>query len=574
MRTINHSLLTMIALAGLGLPAAAQGPAFTYQGRLNDGANPSNGNYDLRFTIYDAITNGGAVAGPLTMSPTFVSNGLFTVTLDFGAGVFTGADRWLDIAVRPTGGGAFTTLAPRQEITATPYAQLAGAVPDGTIGTTALAAGAVTTDKLADGSVTAAQLAKAPRAGTIPSASMAWGFDRAAFRVDFSPPFPTAPVVTLAAEGGGPGDAALRTRSSQEFVGQWTPNDRPNPVAVDAYGQFPSMVLVNGNPAVCYYFVGSGRLQYRRALDALGTSWGPALSLDAASVWSTSMQIVNGKPAVCYYDIAVGALRYVRANDADGTTWGAPITVDAAGNAGGWNSMAVVNGRPAISYYGAGSADLKFVRAADADGAGWNVPVLVDTNGFVGQYTCLAVVNGRPATSYQDANTFRLRYVRALDADGTTWGTPVQPDATGGAATSLAVVDGAPAICHYSGGGAQLRYVRATDADGAFWGAPLLVDSGLGLDYTSLILVGGHPAIAYAGGKLRYVRALDATGGAWGVSVDVARSASASYRAPLLEVGGQPAVAYFDPGDVQLKYLRQGSAAVPALVVNWIALEP
>ena len=110
MRTINHSLLTIIALAGLGLPPPAQGPAFTYQGRLNDGANPANGNYDLRFTIYDAITNGGAVAGPLTMSPTFVSNGLFTVTLDFGAGVFTGADRWVDIAARPPCGGAFTTL--------------------------------------------------------------------------------------------------------------------------------------------------------------------------------------------------------------------------------------------------------------------------------------------------------------------------------------------------------------------------------------------------------------------------------------------------------------------------------
>ena len=33
--------------------AAPLGTAFTYQGQLNSGANPANGIYDLRFTIYD-----------------------------------------------------------------------------------------------------------------------------------------------------------------------------------------------------------------------------------------------------------------------------------------------------------------------------------------------------------------------------------------------------------------------------------------------------------------------------------------------------------------------------------------
>jgi len=54
-----------------------------------------------------------------------VSNGLFTVTLDFGAN-FPGANRWLEIGVRTNGGGAYTTLSPRQALTATPYAIMAG----------------------------------------------------------------------------------------------------------------------------------------------------------------------------------------------------------------------------------------------------------------------------------------------------------------------------------------------------------------------------------------------------------------------------------------------------------------
>jgi hypothetical protein len=117
--------LTLLVLSILNLQLStcfAQGTAFTYQGRLNDGANPAGGIYDLRFTIYDAATNGNTVSGVLTNAATAVSNGLFTVTLDFGSGVFYGANYWLDIGVRTNGPGAFTTLTPRQALTPTPYA--------------------------------------------------------------------------------------------------------------------------------------------------------------------------------------------------------------------------------------------------------------------------------------------------------------------------------------------------------------------------------------------------------------------------------------------------------------------
>ena len=74
----------------------------------------------MQFTLFDAATNGNTVAGPITNSPTVVSNGLFTAILDFGSAPFTGADLWLEIAARATN-GAFTVLSPRQKLTATPY---------------------------------------------------------------------------------------------------------------------------------------------------------------------------------------------------------------------------------------------------------------------------------------------------------------------------------------------------------------------------------------------------------------------------------------------------------------------
>ena len=99
----------------------AQNTLFTYQGQLMDGGSLANGIYDLRFTIYDSTNNPGMVInGPLTINTTSVSNGVFTVPLDFGT-VFDGNARWLEIAVQKNGGG-FTTLAPRQQLTPTPYA--------------------------------------------------------------------------------------------------------------------------------------------------------------------------------------------------------------------------------------------------------------------------------------------------------------------------------------------------------------------------------------------------------------------------------------------------------------------
>ena len=101
--------------------ARAQTTDFTYQGRLSDGTNPANGSYDFRFQVYNA--DSAVVAGPLTNAPVGVTNGLFTVTLDFGAGVFDGGARSLEIGVRTNGDThAYTVLSPRQTLTSVPYA--------------------------------------------------------------------------------------------------------------------------------------------------------------------------------------------------------------------------------------------------------------------------------------------------------------------------------------------------------------------------------------------------------------------------------------------------------------------
>jgi len=122
---VKYILIALALLSTLNTQLStvfAQGTAFTYQGRLNNSTNPATGTYDLTFSLYGTSSGGSSLAGPVTNTAVGVTNGLFTVMVDFGAGVFTGSSNWLSIGVRTNGAGSFTPLTPRQQVTPTPYA--------------------------------------------------------------------------------------------------------------------------------------------------------------------------------------------------------------------------------------------------------------------------------------------------------------------------------------------------------------------------------------------------------------------------------------------------------------------
>ncbi len=103
--------------------AHGQSTAFTYQGYLSAGGVPASGEYEMSFVLYDAPTNGNVVGTGQSVAPVSASNGLFSVSLDFGSAVFDGSPRWLEITVNLFGSDMIpTTLAPRQPILPVPYA--------------------------------------------------------------------------------------------------------------------------------------------------------------------------------------------------------------------------------------------------------------------------------------------------------------------------------------------------------------------------------------------------------------------------------------------------------------------
>jgi hypothetical protein len=98
----------------------AQTTAFTYQGRLTDGAMAANGTYDFEFKLYDAANN--QIGTGQVKEDVFVTNGVFSIQLDFGSTAFPGADRYLEISVKKPADSSYTILNPKQKLTSSPYA--------------------------------------------------------------------------------------------------------------------------------------------------------------------------------------------------------------------------------------------------------------------------------------------------------------------------------------------------------------------------------------------------------------------------------------------------------------------
>lgn len=121
------AILTLILFLGLKEFTDAEpiGTAFTYQGHLYDDNQVANGEYDFQFKLYDANNGGNQIGSDVNKLDIDVIDAYFTVQLDFGTSVFNGNARWLEIGVRPgdqNDPNVYTSLSPRQQLTATPYA--------------------------------------------------------------------------------------------------------------------------------------------------------------------------------------------------------------------------------------------------------------------------------------------------------------------------------------------------------------------------------------------------------------------------------------------------------------------
>jgi hypothetical protein len=131
---MTSRIVSLLCAAVSTLPAWTQTPLgaeFTYQGHLVQSGVPVTGTADFLFSLFTDAVGGTQIAVTIGVDNATVTDGLFNVQLNFGVAAFNGDERFLEISVRsPAGSGSYTTLTPRQPLTAVPYALYALSGPD------------------------------------------------------------------------------------------------------------------------------------------------------------------------------------------------------------------------------------------------------------------------------------------------------------------------------------------------------------------------------------------------------------------------------------------------------------
>ena len=356
-------LWLLICLVVAPVSSSAQNSAFTYQGQLLDAGQAANGSYDFQFRLADAAANGNYLGATLTNAPVPVANGLFTVAMDFGSGVFNGPPRWLEIGVRSNGNGsAYTVLNPRQLLAGTPYATFAGA---------AAVAGAAT--NLVNGGALLTNIPAANLVGTIPLARLppipATNLTGTLGLSQLPPGLGTNLAANATLATATIGSATINTLASGNFIGNGM--ELTNlPVAPGALARFaPTPPMVYDT----YYDLGN---------------YSPALLTDAfvralAQRWAT-----NGLKAAGWNQIWID----------DG--WQAPSR-DSEGNL-----------QADSSRFPSGMADL----VNYLHGLGFKVGIYSS----FGPVTCLGFPGSDAAHMQQDVNLFASWGMDALDIDACT----------------------------------------------------------------------------------------------------------------------------------------------------------
>lgn len=396
----NHAL-GFTACLSLLLPWAASAqldPTFSYQGRLDQNGTPLTGSVDLFIEPYNSASGGSPLATAVILDGVQVNEGLFTVEVDLGPGVFLGDPIFLSIGVRDDAVGdgsvttGFTTLSPRQSVLPTPYALHADSV----------ALDAIGGQQIADGSITAADTNTTSTSVGLQRRLTAACVSGSAIRDISNTGSPTCQSlvssVTTAPDSG-------LTATTNAGVVTLDTNLTDTQVRVTGHCQTtPAHAInaLNADGTVGCVLVGDPPTPAAAVrLDSTGDV-GEFLSV---------MHDQGNRVRVAYYDDTNDRLKFVAC--ASSSCIGAtPVIVhDSANDVGQYVSLALVAGVSVMAYYDATSSNLMLANCSNAACDGTITTRTLDSTGDVGRFAEIVTYGSAFGIAYLDATNNVYKFV-------------------------------------------------------------------------------------------------------------------------------------------------------------------
>ena len=397
-RKFSSLLVLLPCLTGAVL-AAPLGSAFNFQSHLRQSGVAADGPYDFQFSLWDAPTNGVPIGATLTLAGVGVSNGVFTVPLDFGTNAFPGAARWLEMSVRPGGDtNAFTVLSPRQALLAVPYALhattadntaasgLTGTIPDARLsGNVALlnAANTFSANQTVNGAVGIGTPASAATVLHVvsPNANARVLFESSvpngnpSLTVKANSPAGEADIVADRADTGASATHQLATGGSVDW-GFRTPNftsGEPNRLDIANSSSTPVMTLrQNGN-------VGIGRTSPATALDVNGTVTATSFSGSGAGLLNLPLTSLQSGGAANAQILTWNGSNWAPSNAPAGGGGSGLPTSGGSGTNETFYGTTVLNGTVTATNVNSGSATNFWLQGTGAGSVGGHITIASGT---------------------------------------------------------------------------------------------------------------------------------------------------------------------------------------------------
>jgi hypothetical protein len=466
------SLVTS-ARAAPATPHAGIGTTFTYRGQLRNGNTPVNGACDITFNLYDAVVDGTLIAGPLTHL-VVVTNSLFTTALDFGAGVFAGDARWLDLAVRcPAGAGAFTALTPRQEVTAVPnalYASNAGllngraasefvdlASAQDIAGVKTFAGGV----RFPDGT----QMNTAPYRPALPGPGVATNIDSPGSVGGYT-------AIVIGADGLGLISYHDYTNNVTKVLHCGNPACNGGNTSRSINSGLTNAIAIgaDGLGMIWYGDPGLAKMRFAHCSNSTCSSSytdGEFTGSDPSIAIGT-----DGLALVSYYDQVSGDLKVLHCDHITCLQIDlpyAPITLDSAGDVGKYSAITIgADGLGLISYLDTTNANLKVLHCGNSVCDTGNTITTVDSTGQPGSDTSITIgADGLGLISYYDVTNADLKILHCGNATCSSGNTITTVDSSGNVGINAAIAlgsDGLAVVSYYDATNRNLKALHCGNA--------------------------------------------------------------------------------------------------------------